>query len=881
LDDPKYPDKPDETAWLSSFDSRVTYANDSHEGYGGRISGLLIPVESGQFELFIRSDDASQLFLSTDDNPANATQIAEETGCCGAFEESGATETSAPINLVAGKRYYIQALWKEGTGGDFCQVAWRKVGDATPSSALRPISGSVLGSLIPSKGTISITKQPASASAEENNTATFTVQATSTFTPTAILWQKNGVNVPGAVGATFTTALLSKADNGAKIRAIVSSPGATTMSDEATLTVTDDKTLPTIVAAKGSPNQTEVVLTFSERVGQTSANSASNYKIASASGSLNVTGAALSADGLKVTLTTAKQTLRTKYTITVNGVADRAGTPNTIAANSAKVFFPAGKILQNESGLVVFEAESFDRNLDDLWMKDTSRGNPSGGVSMVNPNGAGGSEAATKLEYDIDFKRTGNHIVWYRASGNDGGDDSAWFHLDGERPPARAESNNDSMSGFSGQADFVWYTNPQSGGGQFIVDIPTAGAHVVGLARREDGSYFDKFVISANLGFVPTGVGPAETRDGAPSAPTVAISAPTEGQKFATGSSVTLTASATGDLGLGIAKVEFSANGNKVGEATASPFTLTWSGVKDGAYSITATATDEIGLTATSAPVKIAVGTPPPQALLIVGNAAPTLNASDTGIKARLESQGWQVSVVGAAASQTGDATGKQLIITSSTVPSGDVGDKFRATAVPVINWEGALQDNFLMTLDQDTVTRGATAGTTWTQINIVKADHPLAAGLGAGLKTVSAVTDFSWGVPATSAAIIAAAPDDPSHATIYAYDTGSTLIDGTTKAPARRVHFLMTDNTFAALNADGLKLFDAAVAWAAGVTTQPPAGAPKVSVARTTAGISITFTGTLQAADSIAGPWTDVANSASPLAVTPAGGQKFYRAKQ
>jgi hypothetical protein len=36
------------------------------------------------------------------------------------------------------------------------------------------------------------------------------------------------------------------------------------------------------------------------------------------------------------------------------------------------------------------------------------------------------------------------------------------------------------------------------------------------------------------------------------------------------------------------------------------------------------------------------------------------------------------------------------LIITSSTVGSGNVADKFTASAVPLINWEQALQDNLL-----------------------------------------------------------------------------------------------------------------------------------------------------------------------------------------
>ncbi|HRY48174.1 MAG TPA: sugar-binding protein [Candidatus Paceibacterota bacterium] len=55
----------------------------------------------------------------------------------------------------------------------------------------------------------------------------------------------------------------------------------------------------------------------------------------------------------------------------------------------------------------------------------------------------------------------------------------------------------------------------------------------------------------------------------------------------------------------------------------------------------------------------------------------------------------------------------------------------------------------------------------------------------------------------------------------------------------------------------------------------------PNISIAKTEAGISITFTGTLQSADAVTGPWTDVAGATSPYAVAATGNQRFYRAKK
>ncbi len=51
----------------------------------------------------------------------------------------------------------------------------------------------------------------------------------------------------------------------------------------------------------------------------------------------------------------------------------------------------------------------------------------------------------------------------------------------------------------------------------------------------------------------------------------------------------------------------------------------------------------------------------------------------------------------------------------------------------------------------------------------------------------------------------------------------------------------------------------------------------PSISVARTANGLTITFTGTLQSATSILGPWTPVTGT-SPLVVPTTGSAQFFR---
>ena len=76
-----------------------------------------------------------------------------------------------------------------------------------------------------------------------------------------------------------------------------------------------------------------------------------------------------------------------------------------------------------------------------------------------------------------------------------------------------------------------------------------------------------------------------------------------------TGVQITLAATAT-DSDDRVAKVEFFDGATKLGEDTSSPYTLAWTPGTTGAHSITAKATDNFGLAATSATVVVTVSAP-------------------------------------------------------------------------------------------------------------------------------------------------------------------------------------------------------------------------------------------------------------------------------
>lgn len=112
----RFPNSPDLTESLAdAFESPLDWDNT----YGQRVSGWFVPPLSGGYRFYIASDDDSQLFLSPTTNAASRTRIAYLTGWTGSRNwTASAPQKSALIQLAAGQRYYLEALQKEGSGGD-------------------------------------------------------------------------------------------------------------------------------------------------------------------------------------------------------------------------------------------------------------------------------------------------------------------------------------------------------------------------------------------------------------------------------------------------------------------------------------------------------------------------------------------------------------------------------------------------------------------------------------------------------------------------------------------------------------------------------------------------------------------------------------------
>ncbi len=199
--------------------------------------------------------------------------------------------------------------------------------------------------------------------------------------------------------------------------------------------------------------------------------------------------------------------------------------------------------------------------------------------------------------------------------------------------------------------------------------------------------------------------------------------------------------------------------------------------------------------------------------LLVVGNPT-TLSAGDTVLRNRLQTLGHTVTVVDDNLATSGSAAGMALIVISESVETATgIGAVFTNVAVPIVASDSGLFAPLKMTNATLNTDFGTVAAQT--QVTIIDATHPLAAGLNGTVSVVTSADSFDFGVPSAAANKIATLVGQAGKFSIFAYDTGAAMVG--MNAPARRVAWFAEDTVVTKLTANGLALFDAAVAWALG----------------------------------------------------------------
>jgi hypothetical protein len=133
---------------ISSFEAPSNTADQ----YATRIRGYITPVQSGNYTFWISGDDKAALWLSTDENPSNKTRIAYTDQWTNEIEYNKyPSQKSGKIQLTAGQKYYVEALHKEGPGGDNLSVQWQ-----LPDGKIQaPVTGNVLSPFMPAASEVS------------------------------------------------------------------------------------------------------------------------------------------------------------------------------------------------------------------------------------------------------------------------------------------------------------------------------------------------------------------------------------------------------------------------------------------------------------------------------------------------------------------------------------------------------------------------------------------------------------------------------------------------------------------------------------------------------------------------------------------------------
>ena len=117
---PAYPDDPSGSATLTNaFETTPNWQNH----YGSRVAGYFIAPKSGTYRFAVAADDRGELWLGTSGAPGSRQRIAYANSPTGHRQWNlHPTQTSEPVTLAAGQAYFIEALHKDGTGGDCLAV---------------------------------------------------------------------------------------------------------------------------------------------------------------------------------------------------------------------------------------------------------------------------------------------------------------------------------------------------------------------------------------------------------------------------------------------------------------------------------------------------------------------------------------------------------------------------------------------------------------------------------------------------------------------------------------------------------------------------------------------------------------------------------------
>jgi RHS repeat-associated protein len=370
-----------------------------------RISCWVVPPATAAYSFYVNSDDESDLFLSTDANPANMRLVAQELGwsvplqwtsanagpasqkCSDTFVNgAGVAPYPNGITLVQGQLYYLEDdHFDNSVGNDNTEASARLFSDPPPANGTETIlKGGLIGSYFPHCAYVAFTNQPASVSgAAPFKPVTFTAGGVTdshigvmgntdpwvgTNNFLVFQWMVNGTPVAGATTSTLTMEAypwLSGAQISCRMRALgyVDASGNLLWNNSttATLTVGANSATPAIACAtyfQQNGSHYVVDLRFNKQMDPTSLLGATYSLPGLTVTSLNVftnggmaslqspTSEAATVDAFSSIQLTVTGTPVFPLTVTVNGALDAWG--NALVDHTASV--AAGPFTDSDIG---------------------------------------------------------------------------------------------------------------------------------------------------------------------------------------------------------------------------------------------------------------------------------------------------------------------------------------------------------------------------------------------------------------------------------------------------------------------------------------------------------------------------------------------------
>jgi hypothetical protein len=146
------------------------------------------------------------------------------------------------------------------------------------------------------------------------------------------------------------------------------------------------------------------------------------------------------------------------------------------------------------------------------WQPDNSPGASIGAVRALPDDGTVIASpdyliASPRLDYRVNFVRSGLHYVWIRGYATDSGDNLLHIGLNGLKQPSAESMEIEQYN------KWIWSGTTENGAFAFL-NIPSTGIHTLNIYMQKDGLRLDKIVMVPDKQWVPSGAGPFESARG-------------------------------------------------------------------------------------------------------------------------------------------------------------------------------------------------------------------------------------------------------------------------------------------------------------------------------------------------------------------------------